>query len=77
MKTSRSILRDLSAGQSTLVSIAERLRQPPSVLSAFLDDLIIDGLVESAPIGNPDIGRTLTVYRLTAAGRDVVQPQPV
>jgi predicted ArsR family transcriptional regulator len=70
MKTSLTILRDLTAGQSTIDPIAERLRQPPAVLTAFLSDLITDGLVESAPIGNPDIGRKITVYRLTLKGRE-------
>jgi predicted ArsR family transcriptional regulator len=78
MKTSLTILRDLAAGQSTIDPIAERLRQPRTVLTAFLADLITDGLVEAAPIGNPDVGRSLTVYRLTDAGRDAVHrvPQP-
>jgi predicted ArsR family transcriptional regulator len=78
MKTSLTIIRDLAAGQSTIDPLAERLRQPAAVLSAFLDDLITDGLVESAPIGNPNIGRKLTVYRLTLAGREaaarILQP---
>jgi predicted ArsR family transcriptional regulator len=59
-------------------SSRRHLRQPPTVLAAFLADLITDGLVESAPIGNPDIGRKLTVYRLTLAGREaaarILQP---
>lgn len=78
MKTSLTILRDLAAGQSTIDPIAERLRLPSPVLVAFLADLITDGLVESAPIGNPEVGRKLTVYRLTDAGRDAVHrvPQP-
>lgn len=78
MKTSLSILRDLASGQSTIDPIAERLRQPPTVLAAFLDDLITDGLVESAHIGNSEVGRKLTVYRLTQPGRDAATriPQP-
>lgn len=73
MKTSHTILRDLTAGQSTLEPIAERLRQPPSVIGAFLADLITDGLAESFPIGNPEVGRKLTVYRITQAGRDLLE----
>ena len=78
MKTSLTILRDLAAGQSTIEPIAERLRLPSPVLIAFLADLITDGLVESSPIGNPKVGRNLTVYRLTLAGREAAAriPQP-
>ena len=72
MKTSHTILRDLVAGQSTLSAIAERMRQPESVLAAFLEDLHLDGHVESAPIGNPAIGRKLTVWRITQSGRDLL-----
>lgn len=72
MKTSHTILRDLTAGQSTLDPIAERLRQPPAIIAAFLSDLITDGLAESAHIGNPNVGRKLTVYRITHAGRDLL-----
>lgn len=71
MKTSHTIVLDLLAGQSTPGPIAERLRQPQSVISAFLEDLELDGLVESAAIGNPSIGRKLTAYRLTESGREL------
>jgi predicted ArsR family transcriptional regulator len=78
MKTSHSILIDLAAGQSTIEPLAERLRLPSPVIVAFLADLITDGLVESSSIGNPEVGRKLTVYRLTAAGREaaaeILQP---
>lgn len=83
MKTALTIINDLAAGQSTIAALAERLRQPPTVLAAFLDDLVTDGLVESAPIGNPDLGRKLTVFRLTLAGREAAariihtSPQPI
>lgn len=69
MKTSHTILLDLAAGQTAIHHLAERLRQPRSVLKGFIDDLITDGLVESADIGNPHVGRRLIVYRLTDPGR--------
>ena len=78
MKTSHTILIVLIAGQSTPGPIADRLRQPASVIAAFLEDLETDGLVESAPIGNPTVGRKLTAFRLTESGRELaasIQPQ--
>ncbi len=68
MKTSVQILRDLRTGQSTIDPLAQRLRQPPSVIHAFLQDLEADGHVQSSPIGDPEIGRKLTVWRITEAG---------
>lgn len=72
MKTSHTILRDLTAGQSTISALAERMRQPERILAAFLEDLHIDGHVESAPIGDPEIGRKLIVWRITPSGRDLL-----
>jgi predicted ArsR family transcriptional regulator len=72
MKTSVQILTDLRTGQSTIEPLAQRLRQPPSVIHAFLEELETDGLVESSPVGNPDIGRKLTVWRITEAGHLVI-----
>lgn len=72
MKTSIQILRDLRTSQSTLEPLAQRLRQPPSVIHAFLQDLEADGHVESAPIGDPDVGRKLNVWRITEAGQVLI-----
>lgn len=68
MKTGQQILRDLRTGQATATALAERLPLPCKVIEAFLQDLETDGLVESSPIGNPDVGRKLTVWKITEAG---------
>jgi DNA-binding HxlR family transcriptional regulator len=67
MKTSTQILRDLTAGQSTTDALAQRMRQPAKVLTGFLQDLELDGLIESY-----DIKETLTVWRLTDLGRQAI-----
>ena len=74
MKTSHTILMDLLAGQSTTAALAERLRQPERIVIAFLQDLEIDGLVETVEIGNPSVGRRLVAWRITAAGIALANP---
>ena len=64
MKTSHSILVELTANQATASAIAARLHLPERVIAAFLDDLLKDGLVEFSLVKN-----TLPLWLITAAGR--------
>jgi DNA-binding HxlR family transcriptional regulator len=69
MKTANTILLALlPADTSTSTDIlAEKLRQSPKVLKAYLEDLEIDGLVTRNTIA----AGTITVWRLTSDGLTV------
>jgi hypothetical protein len=69
MTTPEAILQDLMSGQSTADSIAGRLRVPTLTIEAMLQRHELAGLVESG-----EIHRTLTVWYLTAEGRQGRQP---
>ena len=59
------ILRDLLNGQSTVSAFAQRYGLDAAEVRTACDDLELDLLVESS-----DISKTITVFRLTRAGRD-------
>jgi predicted ArsR family transcriptional regulator len=71
MKTANTILLALlPADTSTSTDIlAEKLRQSPKVLKAYLEELEIDGLVTPRTIA----AGTITVWRLTSDGLAVTQ----
>jgi predicted ArsR family transcriptional regulator len=70
MTTSDTILNLLATDQSTTDAIAEALQQPAVIIAAFCCDLETAGLATSHALGDPDKGRKLITWRITAAGRD-------